>query len=275
MNNNTMTEFPFGSIQIPFDLIEMNGGESADFLQRISSNDLSMMTSGSIHHTLFISDKGRIIDTVWVIHHGADMLLLVSEGTAGSTIEWLNRYIIMEEIVLTNVTDRSVVSIHSDPTKGPYRTDYFGYPVSFSIDERSTRRPSRSDDFERWRIMQGIPMIGHEINQEYNPLELNLWNWISFTKGCYIGQEVIARLDTYNKVQRTLCLFSSGSNVEEHTILCDTSGNECGKVTSTFSDGSNTVGLALLRASVARSGSLFHQKGSDKTITVEQVFRKV
>ncbi|MQG19030.1 MAG: hypothetical protein FI687_04575 [SAR202 cluster bacterium] len=57
------------------------------------------------------------------------------------------------------------------------------------------------------RIDQGIPEFGKELTEKYNPLEGNLINSISFNKGCYVGQEVIARLNTYKKVQNSLCLI--------------------------------------------------------------------
>ncbi len=56
--------------------------------------------------------------------------------------------------------------------------------------------------YEAYRISRGIPAIGAELSENFNPLEVGLRGAISFSKGCYIGQEVIARLDTYQKVQR-------------------------------------------------------------------------
>jgi len=58
--------------------------------------------------------------------------------------------------------------------------------------------------YERLRIHRGLPAVGKEITDEYNPHEVGLYPYIDFEKGCYIGQEVIARLDTYQKVQRQL-----------------------------------------------------------------------
>lgn len=64
------------------------------------------------------------------------------------------------------------------------------------------RRMNRAA-YETFRISRGIPALGHELSESFNPYEAGLLHAISFTKGCYIGQEVIARLDTYQKVQRT------------------------------------------------------------------------
>jgi folate-binding protein YgfZ len=58
--------------------------------------------------------------------------------------------------------------------------------------------------YEMLRIHRGLPATDKEITDEYNPHEVGLFPFINFEKGCYIGQEVIARLDTYQKVQRQL-----------------------------------------------------------------------
>jgi folate-binding protein YgfZ len=61
-----------------------------------------------------------------------------------------------------------------------------------------------NEAFEEYRILQGVPIVPNELSALYNPLEANISSLVSWTKGCYIGQEVIARLDTYKKVQRNL-----------------------------------------------------------------------
>ena len=54
------------------------------------------------------------------------------------------------------------------------------------------------------RVSFGIPEYGPELGEPFNPLEAGLIGSVDFTKGCYIGQEVVARLDSYKKVQKYL-----------------------------------------------------------------------
>jgi folate-binding protein YgfZ len=61
---------------------------------------------------------------------------------------------------------------------------------------------------EAARIERGIPAFGSELNEDHNPLEAGLIDSISFNKGCYVGQEVVARLNTYDKVQRRLAVLN-------------------------------------------------------------------
>lgn len=62
--------------------------------------------------------------------------------------------------------------------------------------------------FECIRIEEGVPAFGTELTEQVNPLEAGLQELVSFTKGCYLGQEVIARLNTYDKLQRKLTGFT-------------------------------------------------------------------
>jgi folate-binding protein YgfZ len=64
--------------------------------------------------------------------------------------------------------------------------------------------PAGDRAVEAWRILRGLPDNGSELTEERNPLEAGLWDAVSFSKGCYVGQEVVARLNTYDKVTRDL-----------------------------------------------------------------------
>jgi folate-binding protein YgfZ len=81
----------------------------------------------------------------------------------------------------------------------------------------ATAAPIGHAAYEMLRIHRGLPVMDKEITEEYNPHEVGLHPFINFDKGCYIGQEVIARLDTYQKVQRQL----AGVRLETPTILFD------------------------------------------------------
>ncbi|MFH0733532.1 MAG: hypothetical protein V1773_03050 [bacterium] len=93
------------------------------------------------------------------------------------------------------------------------------------------------DAYNIFRVENGIPATPNEISSRVNPHEIKILNDVSFTKGCYIGQEVIARLDTYDKVQRSLTglLFENGANFEgitEELKLLNSEKKEVGFITS-------------------------------------------
>ena len=75
------------------------------------------------------------------------------------------------------------------------------------------------EELERWRIAAGLPAAGHELTEDWNPLEAGLWDHVSFTKGCYVGQEVVARLRTYDKVSREIVRLRAGLDGSEPKTL--------------------------------------------------------
>ena len=262
----------------PFDVLKMTGDEAIDFLQRISTNDFKDFTEGKIQKTLLLTDKGRILDTIWVIRRNNHLIMLTSKQMSSEIISFVNNYIIMEDIVVTDVTSQYSIDLHFGYLDNFYHTDYFGFPVSFDVqlsnDVTKSVDLQSTESFEQWRIEHGIPVAKKEILQDYNPLELNLWDWISFTKGCYIGQEVIARIDTYKKIQRQLCLVSSNKQLTEREVLVDDSGAEIGKLTSVINIASGFIGLAIVKMKYAVEQQQVNVKGTKTVVKIERVFTK-
>lgn len=110
-----------------------------------------------------------------------------------------------------------------------------------------------AEQWENLRIRQGRPMPNHELTADDNPLETGLWHSVSFEKGCYIGQETIARLNTYRGVKKRLW----GLALERPTVVGETvwlGNDKIGKVTSLTIDESGVFGLAYLRTKSGGEG---------------------
>lgn len=127
--------------------------------------------------------------------------------------------------------------------------------LEYIIDQKSVFDFSvvGEDAYEIFRIENGLPEPPNEINDSFNPHEANLISEVSFTKGCYIGQEVISRLDTYNKVQRNLrgIVFNEKIIADGEMTIVDDKKNEIGTVTSVASseDLGKVLGLAYVKNS--------------------------
>jgi folate-binding protein YgfZ len=91
-----------------------------------------------------------------------------------------------------------------------------------------------TEALEVLRIEAGVPLFGRDMSEETIPIEANLLEAISYTKGCYIGQEVIARIDARGHVNRKLVgLLLEGSTLPQHGARIDTPEREVGWITST------------------------------------------
>jgi tRNA-modifying protein YgfZ len=109
------------------------------------------------------------------------------------------------------------------------------------------------DAWECLRIAQGRPKPDAELTEDYNPLEVGLWDTISFTKGCYIGQETIARLNTYKGVKQYLWGIKLAGSVAVGTAIT-VDGEKVGMLTSCSETDAGIMGLGYVRSKAGGVG---------------------
>jgi tRNA-modifying protein YgfZ len=109
------------------------------------------------------------------------------------------------------------------------------------------------DAWECLRIAQGRPKPDAELTEDYNPLEVGLWQTISFSKGCYIGQETIARLNTYKGVKQYLWGVKLAGSVAVGTTI-SIEGEKVGVLTSCGEVAGAQLGLGYVRSKAGGVG---------------------
>jgi folate-binding protein YgfZ len=115
--------------------------------------------------------------------------------------------------------------------------------------------PTSAEAWEVHRILNGMPAMDAEFGLFNNPLEARLFGSISETKGCYTGQEVLARLQTYNKIQRRLMAVDLDAPVAIGTKLVSEEGKNAGQITSVAQTPDGVKGLALVTTKLAIAGA--------------------
>ena len=279
--------------------LKATGEDSLDLLNRLSTNKVIDLETGQGAPTILTTDRGRILDLIGVVNLGDHVLLITSPGCQERVIQFLDKYTIMEDLVVEDVTLESAMFSVMGPTSqaaleaaagtgldglGPYhniRAEIGGESAtvvyrpmgelpSFDIlvsPEAATAvwerlladgiAPVGSEAVEIARIKNAVPAFGPEMGEPYNPLEAGLIGSIDFAKGCYIGQEVIARLDTYQRVQKYLVTltFPPEAQVDAGSTLAR-DGKQVGSVTSVtrLPDGEQLIGLGYVRKASAEAG---------------------
>lgn len=164
-------------------------------------------------------------------------------------------------LVRGEIGAEEVLAWRAPGLNGPSGLYLLGTPTA--IDQVASRLDEAGavaiDDrlYEVLRIEAGRPAAGPELGLQHNPLELGLVSHVSFTKGCYIGQEVIARLDSYDKVKNRLVGLriqrsEVGADLGGLSVRSVADGDSVGRVTSAAaSPGIGTIALALVRATHA------------------------
>ena len=124
--------------------------------------------------------------------------------------------------------------------------------------------------WERLRIEQGRPAPDRELTEDYNPLEAGLWQMLSFDKGCYIGQETIARLDTYKGVKQQLWGIHLKEAAAPGTVIM-MGDDKIGTLTSLTETEQGVIGLAYIRTKAGGAG-LHVQVGATEGDVVDVPF---
>jgi len=176
--------------QRPRDYVRVSGPDAEDFLQRMLSNDVSEGDCDA----LLLTPKGRIIAPLRVLRHEPDDFLLLTEPSLGETVQvTLLRARFAAKCEIEPEQHTSMLVWDDDFARAEERLDA---DVEPTVGE---------EEFERARIEAGVPAWGKELDDTILPAEAGLdQTHISFTKGCYPGQEPIARLHHRGHPNRTL-----------------------------------------------------------------------
>jgi folate-binding protein YgfZ len=246
-------------------LAKILGNDALDFLNRMSTNDLTDLVPGHYKKTILTNDKGRIIDLIYVLNAGNFSYLLTSAIYLDKVIEHLDKFVIMDDVKFEKINDAAnlytkLESIDGDKTEFNVDNDLILFYDNFKlskkilIDIQNKGIPEAevvlpNEEFEKIRIENLIPVAPNEINDNINPVECGLNEYISYTKGCYIGQEVIARLDAQGKIPKQMKLFSCDDYVNiNDKIYFELKGEkkECGFVSSYLNK--RKEGLCFIRS---------------------------
>ncbi|MBX0327802.1 glycine cleavage system protein T [Oscillochloris sp. ZM17-4] len=122
-----------------------------------------------------------------------------------------------------------------------------------------------ADTFDVLRVEAGQGAFGRELSQEYIPLETGLWDAISFSKGCYVGQEIIARMESRGRLAKQLRGLRFPAGLPDGLALpakLDAGGKEAGDLTSVAeSPRHGLIGLAYVRSAFADPGGMLALAG--------------
>ena len=169
-----------------------------------------------------------------------------------------------DEISLSAASSHKIINIGEVPTRVAVGSS-LGIPGYTLITEKNNSAliwsklvengaiPLGDRLWESLRIQQGRPKSDFELTEDYNPLEAGLWQTISFEKGCYIGQETIARLNTYNGVKQKLWGIKLNKPVTPQTPIV-LEGKKVGILTSYTDTNKGSYGLGYVRTKAGGEG---------------------
>jgi folate-binding protein YgfZ len=201
----------------PRAFLRVAGSDAADYLQRMVSNDVEALAVGEACEALLLTAKARVIAPLRVLRRGEEDFLVLTEPELGDTVR------------TQLLRMRFAAKAEIEPEEHESWLVLGGEEV---LDDRPAGDEVGEEELERWRIEAGIPRWGREIDEQILPAEAGLdETHISFSKGCYPGQEPIARQRYRGKVNRKLRVLDVEGDATPGTELV-LDGKTVGRITS-------------------------------------------
>jgi folate-binding protein YgfZ len=196
--------------------VRVSGPDAADYLNRMLSNDVLALGPGEACEALLLTAKARIIAPLRVLRRGDENFLLATEPELGQRVR--------DELLRFRFAAKAEI----EPEEHEAWLVLGGEEV---LDARPEGAEVGEEELERWRIDAGIPRWGAELDETILPAEAGLTEThVSFTKGCYPGQEPIARQHYRGKVNRRLRVLHVESAAPGDEIRLD--DKTIGRITS-------------------------------------------
>jgi folate-binding protein YgfZ len=221
----------------PRAFLRVSGPDASDYLQRMVSNDVEALAAGDACDALLLTAKARVIAPLRIMRRADDDFLLLTEPELGETVR--------AELIRMRFAAKAEI----EPEQHEAWLVLGGDEV---LDEQPVGEEVGEGELERWRIESGIPRWGREIDDRILPAEAGLdETHISFSKGCYPGQEPIARQRYRGKVNRRLRVLDIDGESEPGDELV-LNGKKVGRITSSAPG----VALGYVRTEVSDDAHL-------------------
>lgn len=204
-----------------FELLSIAGDHAEGFLQRMLSNAVAGLAADRAAPAFLLEPKGRIVAGAAFLRDGEGFLAVCPAGWATALRDGLLHYRIADRVSI-EPDPRTAVwqptaglgaaaetpwGVGSDNGVLTLRWPWTGLEEHVRIGDPAAFTPSEATGIEAERIAAGSPAFGREITASTIPVEAALVDWLSATKGCYVGQEVVERMWSRGRVARRLVGF--------------------------------------------------------------------
>jgi folate-binding protein YgfZ len=261
--------------------VRVAGRDAARLLQNVVTSDIDALAVGTGQYGLALTPKGRPIADAWIVRESDDAFVCACESAAEDDLAaMLRRYRLASRVEIASVTgERALLERpHAAAGEGWHGGPLGALLLAIPEDARAAMESAlaggaiaiAADTRETLRIEQGVPRFGVDFDSSNLPAEVGIVERaVSFTKGCYVGQETVARLYYRGKPNRHLrgLRVSDGSGplaVGAELVLGE---RLLGTITSvTVSPRFGPIGLALVRREAEPGATVSVSTGQAATV---------
>ncbi len=216
--------------------IRVTGEDRKRLIHAMTTNHVEQMQPGSVLYAFFLNAQGRVLADVIVYCLEDHLLLSVEPEVRGKVFAHLDKFIIADDVTLEDVTESTgEYSIEGAGVEGDIAVTETGLPGRRFVVERGQVPPGAiSKEAARvMRLENGRPRYGEDITEAHIAQETGQMRAVHFSKGCYLGQEIVERVRSRGHVNRKLAhLRIEGSTAPEAGEKVLAGEKEVGEITS-------------------------------------------
>ena len=195
----------------------VSGPDAKSFLQNLVTNDVTKLSNNIIYSAL-LTPQGKLVTDFFLIDSGQNILIDVNSKASDSLLKLLNLYKLRAEIIIEKTELKVSTGIKNKPQKAleDPRHPNMGWRY-YSEKDLS----EKNIDWEKLRIENLIPEFGKELSRDSYILEYGFekLNGVDFKKGCYVGQEVTARMKHKSTLRKGLTIVETTGSVPFNTPI--------------------------------------------------------
>lgn len=242
-------------------VVSVNGRDSEKLLQGLVTNDIEGLRNGEARHAALLSPQGKILFDFFIVRHGDGYLLDVLRASAGDLAKRLAIYKLRADVIIADVSESFRIYAAWDDGADAFPVDEamrFSDPRHTSLGVRLIAEGQLASDsfsdadneialrqYDALRVLLGVPEGGrdYKFGDAYpHEADFDLFNGVSFSKGCYVGQEIVARMQNKTVVRKRAVKISGSAPLSSNddVLVGDVSIGRVGTV-----DG--TAAIAMLR----------------------------
>ena len=224
-------------------ILSFSGSDVKDFLQGQMTQDINSISNQSYKMTSILNPKGRMIVSGLIKRSEDIFFLIISKDLSEDILNWLSRYILRSDVIITiedfniigldNVNHKKLINHQDDSQQlniSPVDVDKDRYILIINnqvVTKDNSIQSINENDWTLADIKSGLAIIDKNNSEKYIPqmINLDLLEGISFSKGCYTGQEVVARVQHRGKIKQRMFHIIIESNNNEidvrSVVMCE------------------------------------------------------
>ena len=246
-----------------FESFLIEGEDSKRFINGITTTN--MLIDRKIVQTCWLNPKGILRALLEIHFYEENFLLIVLEGNISEIRDFLEDMIFPSDKVsiVNNPQICRIQEVRNNKSWREFQPELIKEKDLDSYLKKKNINIIEPMNLEKWKIIQAIPRINKEIDGNNNPLELGLYDLVDFNKGCYLGQEIMARLNKISSLKQEIRIWSApfinkGKLKDNNIYLNKDEKKVAGSITSFLTINSKQVlGLSMIKKSYLNDNESF------------------